>query len=88
MSDELIRELAQVGNLRVNSPTSAMSYKEHKETLPQIAHELSVDAVLQGSVVLAMMADSLTDNKANLDRITGQQELNKNSSSVSRLPTN
>jgi len=31
MSDELIRELAQVGNLRVNSPTSAMSYKEHKE---------------------------------------------------------
>lgn len=51
MTDELITDLAQVGSLRVISRTSAMSYKNTKKTLPQIAHELNVDAVLEGSVV-------------------------------------
>ena len=51
MTDELITELAEVGNLRVISRTSAMSYKNTKKTLPQIARELNVDAVLEGSVV-------------------------------------
>lgn len=51
MTDELITDLAQVGNLRVISRTSAMSYKGTKKTLPQIARELNVDAVLEGSVV-------------------------------------
>jgi TolB-like protein/DNA-binding winged helix-turn-helix (wHTH) protein/Tfp pilus assembly protein PilF len=51
MTDELITELAQVGNLRVISRTSAMSYKNTKKTLPEIARELNVDAVLEGSVV-------------------------------------
>ncbi len=51
MTDELITELAQVGTLRVISRTSAMSYKGTKKTLPQIARELNVDAVLEGSVV-------------------------------------
>ncbi len=51
MTDELITELAQVGHLRVISRTSAMSYKSTKKTLPQIARELNVDAVLEGSVV-------------------------------------
>ena len=51
MTDELITELAQVGNLLVISRTSAMSYKSTKKTLPQIARELNVDAVLEGSVV-------------------------------------
>ena len=50
MTDELITELAQVGNLRVISRTSSMSYKSTKKTLPQIARELNVDAVLEGSV--------------------------------------
>jgi len=51
MTDELITELAQVGNLRVISRTSAMYYKNSKKTLPQIARELNVDAVLEGSVM-------------------------------------
>lgn len=51
MTDELTTELAEVGNLRVISRTSAMSYKGTKKTLPQIARELNVDAVLEGSVV-------------------------------------
>lgn len=53
MTDELITELAQVGNLRVISRTSAMYYKNSKKTLPQIARELNVDAVLEGSVMRA-----------------------------------
>lgn len=51
MTDELTTEVAQVGNLRVISRTSAMSYKGTKKTLPQIARELNVDAVLEGSVL-------------------------------------
>lgn len=50
MTDELITELAQTGDLRVISRTSAMSYKSTKKDLPQIARELNVDAVLEGSV--------------------------------------
>src|SRR5262249_16563570 len=51
MTDELLTELAQVGDLRVISRTSSMSYKSTNKTLPQIARELNVDAVLEGSVV-------------------------------------
>ncbi len=50
MTDELITELAQVSSLRVISRTSVMHYKSTAKTAPQIARELGVDAVLEGSV--------------------------------------
>src|SRR5262249_15446955 len=50
MTEELPTELAQRSNLRVISRTSAMYYKNSKKTLPQIARELNVDAILEGSV--------------------------------------
>jgi eukaryotic-like serine/threonine-protein kinase len=50
VTDELITELAQIGNLRVISRTSVMSYKGAKKPLPQIARELNVDVVVEGSV--------------------------------------
>jgi serine/threonine protein kinase/tetratricopeptide (TPR) repeat protein len=50
VTDELITELAQVGGLRVISRTSVMAYKGAKKPLPQIARELDVDAVVEGSV--------------------------------------
>jgi len=50
VTDELITELAQVGGLRVISRTSVMAYKGVKKPLPQIARELDVDAVVEGSV--------------------------------------
>lgn len=50
VTDELITELAQVGELRVISRTSVMAYKGVKKPLPQIARELGVDAVVEGSV--------------------------------------
>lgn len=51
MTDELITDLAQVKALRVISRTSVMRYKASRKPLAEIAKELSVDAVVEGSVV-------------------------------------
>ena len=51
MTDALIAELGQIGSLRVISRTSVMQYKGVKRPLPQIAKELNVDAVIEGSVL-------------------------------------
>jgi TolB-like protein/DNA-binding winged helix-turn-helix (wHTH) protein/Flp pilus assembly protein TadD len=53
MTDELITDLAQIGALRVVSRTSVMQYKNSRKPLPQIARELNVDAVVEGSVLRA-----------------------------------
>jgi len=50
MTEALIANLAQVSALRVISRTSAMHYKGTNKTLPQIARELNVDAVIEGTV--------------------------------------
>ncbi len=51
MTDELITDLAQISALRVISRTSAMVYKGARKPLPQIARELNVDAVVEGTVL-------------------------------------
>jgi len=51
MTDELITDLAQISALRVISRTSVMVYKGARKPLPQIARELSVDAVVEGTVL-------------------------------------
>ena len=51
MTDALITELSQIRKLRVISRTSVMQYKNTQKTLDQIAGELNVDAVVEGSVV-------------------------------------
>ena len=51
MTDTLITTLAQIGVLRVISRTSVMRYKGARKPLPEIARELNVDAVLEGTVV-------------------------------------
>jgi TolB-like protein/predicted Ser/Thr protein kinase len=53
MTDALIAELGQIGSLRVISRTSVMRYKKTDKPLPQIAEELGVDAVIEGSVLRA-----------------------------------
>src|SRR5258707_1075119 len=47
MTDELITHLAQISSLRVISRTSAMSYKNVRKPLPEIARELNVEAVVE-----------------------------------------
>jgi TolB-like protein/DNA-binding winged helix-turn-helix (wHTH) protein/Flp pilus assembly protein TadD len=51
MTDELITDLAKIGALRVISRTSVMRYKGTKKGLPEIARELNVDGIIEGSVV-------------------------------------
>jgi TolB-like protein/DNA-binding winged helix-turn-helix (wHTH) protein/Tfp pilus assembly protein PilF len=51
MTDELITDLSQISALRVISRTSVMAYKGARKPLPQIARELNVDAVIEGTVL-------------------------------------
>ncbi len=50
MTDALITDLAQIGTLKVISRTSSMQYKQTKKSLPEIARELNVDAIVEGTV--------------------------------------
>jgi TolB-like protein/tetratricopeptide (TPR) repeat protein len=71
MTEELINDLGQVSTLRVISLTSAMSYKGTKKALPEIARELSVGGVVEGSVqregkqvrISAQLIDARTDRQ-------------------------
>jgi TolB-like protein/DNA-binding winged helix-turn-helix (wHTH) protein len=51
MTDELISALAQISALRVISRTSIMTYKRVRKLLPEIAHKLNVEAVVEGTVL-------------------------------------
>jgi TolB-like protein/DNA-binding winged helix-turn-helix (wHTH) protein/Tfp pilus assembly protein PilF len=62
MTDELITELGQISGLRVISRTSVMTYKGARRPLPQIARELNVEVVVEGTVL----------RSGNLVRITAQ----------------
>lgn len=53
MTEALISALAKVSALKVISRTSVMHYKSTDKRLPQIARELGVDAVIEGTVLLA-----------------------------------
>ena len=53
MTESIISDLARIKALRVISRTSAMAYKGVSRPLPEIARELNVDAVLEGSALLA-----------------------------------
>jgi len=62
MHDALITELSKIKALRVISRTSAMHYKDSGKSVPEIALELGVDGVLEGSVLKA----------GNMVRVTAQ----------------
>ena len=53
MTDALIADLAQIGALRVISRTSVLQYKGTRKTIPEIARELGVGAVVEGTVLRA-----------------------------------
>jgi tetratricopeptide (TPR) repeat protein len=69
MTDELISDLGQISALRVISRTSVMAYKHTRKSLPQIARELNVGAVVEGTVlrsgdhvrITAQLIDGATD---------------------------
>ena len=53
MTDALITDLAKIGSFRVISRTSIMRYKGARKSLPDVARELNVDNVVEGSVLHA-----------------------------------
>jgi TolB-like protein/DNA-binding winged helix-turn-helix (wHTH) protein/Flp pilus assembly protein TadD len=50
ITQELTTELAQISELRVISHTSVQQYRSNHKTVPEIARDLHVDAVIEGSV--------------------------------------
>ena len=69
-TDELITNLGKIGALRVISRTSVMHYKGTKKPLPEIARELKVDALVEGTVLRSGNRVRVTANllEANADR--------------------
>jgi TolB-like protein len=69
MVDEILDHLFKIGDLKVISRTSSMRYKDTKLTLKEIARELGVSAILEGSVrkignnvrITAQLIDTKTD---------------------------
>ncbi len=51
MTDELIRDLAKISAVQVISRSSVMRYKGTNKPLPEVARELNVDGVIEGSVL-------------------------------------
>lgn len=69
MTEALINNLAKIRSLRVISRTSSMQYKNTDKTIPEIARELRVDVLVEGSVrmagdqvqVTAQVVDGISD---------------------------
>jgi hypothetical protein len=69
MTDLLLADLAQISSLRVISRTSVMQLKGTKKSLPEIARQLNVDGVVEGSVlrsgdkarITAELGDAVTE---------------------------
>ena len=51
MHDALLKDLSKIGALKVISRRSVMRYQGAEQSIPQIAKELRVDAVIEGSVL-------------------------------------
>lgn len=51
LTEALINNVARIGALRVTSRTSAMRYRKTDKNVPQIARELNVDAIVEGTVL-------------------------------------
>ncbi|WP_109488928.1 tetratricopeptide repeat protein [Occallatibacter savannae] len=80
MTDELTTELARIHNLRVASQTSSASASRSHQSIPQIAAQLNVDAVVEGSVsrsgnkirITAQLIDAKTDKHLWAQSFEGQ----------------
>jgi len=80
MTDELITELGRISALRVISRTSVMAYKHTRKPLREIARELNVDAVVEGTVlrsgdvvrITAQLIDGTSDRHLWSDSYQGE----------------
>jgi len=72
MTEAIISDLSRIKALRVISRTSAMKYKDTTLSLPEVARELNVDAVLEGS---ALLVGNRVRVNANLVRARDEETL-------------
>jgi TolB-like protein/DNA-binding winged helix-turn-helix (wHTH) protein/tetratricopeptide (TPR) repeat protein len=80
MTDELITQLGRISALRVISRTSTMTYKHTHTPLPEIARQLHVDAVVEGTVlrsgdvvrITAQLIDATSDTHLWSDSYQGE----------------
>lgn len=88
MTDALTTELGQLAALRVISQTSAMHFKGTREMLPDIARELNVDAVVEGSVARSgnRLHVSIRLMHAPTDRQLWTESYERDVLDVTRLP--
>ena len=86
MTEDLITDLAKVSALRVVSRTSVARYRRTKKPIPQIARELNVDSVLEGTVMRERDRVRIT---AQLIRATPERHVwaNKYEGSISEVLT-
>ncbi|MGO9540890.1 MAG: tetratricopeptide repeat protein [Terriglobales bacterium] len=62
MTEELITNLASITSVRVISRTSVMGFKGSRKPLPEIARELNVDGIIEGTVVRSANRIRITAN--------------------------
>ncbi len=76
ITDELIGTLANISTLRVISQTSTMVYQKARKPLPEIAKELNVDAIVQGTVTRSNREVRIAAHlvQARQDRVLWSQE--------------
>jgi serine/threonine protein kinase len=82
LTEEIIADLSKVRALRVISRTSAMLFRGAKKSIPEIARELNVQYVLEGSVrrardsvrITAQLIDAAADNHLWAEKYAGTLE--------------
>ncbi len=82
MTEALIAELSQIGAFDVISRTSVMQYQNTTKTIPEIARELGVDVVVEGSVlrsgnqvrITTQLIEAATDHHLWADSFVGEME--------------
>ena len=72
-TEELIWQMGRIGVLRVISRTSVMRYKETEKPLPEIAHELNVDALIEG--IVQQVGDSVSIRVRLIDALPEERNL-------------
>lgn len=87
MTEALTTELARGSSLRVVSRTSSMRYKETHKSLPEIAQELKVDAIVEGSVLRSGDQVRITADlvRADDDRHLWTETFERNLTDILRL---
>jgi len=88
MTDELTTMLAKDSTLRVISRTSAMQFKGVRKPLPEIAHALNVDGILEGSISRSGNQVHMTLQliRANTDAHLWAESYDRDSKDVAALP--